>query len=108
MRKVLSLCTLFIVAVAISVQVRNREKENDAEEFREKREFDSEKNVDGEEGEREDGPQEFLKYHRGIRTRANEAKPGYAVNYQWTELAKAKRAAAARQSTKSSRIQSNG
>ncbi len=47
----------------------------------------------GESEEREDhadGPQEFIKFHQGIRTRADEAKPGYQKNYQLIELQKAK------------------
>ena len=35
-----------------------------------------------------DGPSEFIKFHRAIRTKEGEQKPGYENNYQLKELEK--------------------
>lgn len=51
-----------------------------------------------------DGPAEFAKFHWEIRTADGESGPSYRKGYKLKELAKAKKAAAAKQS----RTQSNG
>ena len=55
-----------------------------------------------------DKPQKFLEFHRGIRTRSDEAAPHYAQNYKWVELRKAKQLASARRRAGSGRLKSNG
>jgi photosystem II stability/assembly factor-like uncharacterized protein len=42
------------------------------------------------EGEEMDSPELFAEFHHGIRTREGEAGPSYPMNYQITELMKAK------------------
>lgn len=47
-------------------------------------------NEEEEEEHKVDQPDKFLEYHRGIRTRADQSAPGYASNYKWLELRKAR------------------
>ncbi len=103
MRKVLFLSALFVVTTIAGVQFRNNlriENKKKQESFRKNER----------EGDREnesDGPEEFLKFHQGIRTRSDEQKPGYPANYQWSELQKAKRFSP-KKSNPSARTQSGG
>ena len=99
MRKEFLLTSLFIVALLVSIQIRNRTRAENKIAGREENESG--------EGEHEDGPEEFLKFHQGIRTRADEQKPGYPVNYQWAELQKAQRFSVKR-SSKAARTEGIG
>src|SRR5258707_3648190 len=79
--------TLFVIATIAAVHFRNgsrmENEENEASLEKNKIEQDHEKELDG--------PEEFIKFHQGIRTRSDEQRPGYPANYQWTELHKALR-----------------
>ncbi len=97
MKKILTLVALFILSMSVAVHFRNSDENNEEDEG----EF-SEREM---EGEYENGPMEFLKFHKGIRTRSEEQKPGYPVNYQWAELQKAQRSSA-KKSNAGERIQS--
>jgi len=44
--------------------------------------------------QRQDSPEEFIAFHRGIRTRADMSEPDYDDNYQLKELVQARRSAA--------------
>ncbi len=96
MKKILAPTLLFMIALAIAVNLRNKNEfeflENESEEFE----------------NHEDGPEEFIKYHQGIRTRSDESKPGYPVNYQLTELRKANQFSALKKNSTSVRTQSIG
>ena len=87
MRKVLSLTTLFVLTTIVAVQFRNRLRveNSDEEELFKKNETERSGEI------KSDGPEEFIKFHLGIRTRSDEQRPGYPANYQWTELQKAQR-----------------
>jgi len=104
MKKELLLTALFVVSLIASIQYRNHTR--------------SEGKINagvtaGNEGkvnsgtEHETGPEEFLKFHQGIRTRSDEQKPGYPTNYQWAELQKVQRLTA-RKSTIAARTQGAG
>src|SRR5712672_813858 len=102
MKKVLSFTILFVLATFVAVLFRNssktaHEKTDALEKFKTEREGEHES----------DGPQEFIKFHQGIRTRSDEQRPGYPANYQWTELQKAQRFSA-KKSNPSARTQSGG
>src|SRR5258706_10758793 len=101
MKKVLSFTALFVIATIAAVHFRNSSRmeneENEASLEKNKIERDHEMELDG--------PQEFIKFHQGIRTRSDEQRPGYPANYQWTELQKAQRFSAKR-SNPSARTQS--
>lgn len=95
MKNILALTLLFIAALIAGVHFRHQERtEIDL--------FENEEN----EGH-EDGPAEFLKYHQGIRTRADENKPGYPANYQITELHKAQSFTSARKASTAMQMQLN-
>ena len=100
MRNVFSITALFVLVTVATVQFRKgskiREEYLKQEEIEQLHENES------------DGPEEFLKFHQGIRTRANEEKPGYPANYQWAELQKAQHLSSARRSSLSARTQSGG
>jgi photosystem II stability/assembly factor-like uncharacterized protein len=55
-----------------------------------------------EEGKKADRPDLFADFHRGIRTRAGEAGPTYPMNYQITELIKARGVTSTQQLSKAS------
>jgi len=103
MKKVLSLTAIFIATTMLAVQFRNSlRREHIGNDER------SEKLENGRGDEHEsDGPEEFIKFHQGIRTRSDEQRPGYAANYQWTELQKA-RYSSAKKTTLAARTQSGG
>ncbi len=62
---------------------------------------------DRESKEHEDGPAEFAKFHRGIRTRDGEVAPAYTKGYKFNAIKKAK-SEAKRKKSNGARIQSNG
>lgn len=62
-------------------------KHND---FTKERIFEEKEEIEREGVSKFDKPSEFLKYHRGIRTRANETAPSYRKNYLLKELKKAR------------------
>src|SRR5258706_275515 len=101
MRKVFSLTVLFAAATMVAVQVRNSTRTETKNEKESLEEIETE--IDHENDS--DGPEEFLKFHQGIRTRSDESKPGYPANYQWTELQKAQRFSTKKAIT-SARVQS--
>ncbi|MBI1769064.1 MAG: hypothetical protein HYR67_11885, partial [Bacteroidetes bacterium] len=94
MKKILVVTLLFMVALSFGVYFRH---EMVGEKFSEGEEFE----------EREDGPDEFLKFHRGIRTRSDEDKPGYPQNHQLIELQKAQQFSSLQKGAFAARIQSN-
>lgn len=55
-----------------------------------------------------DKPVKYLEFHRGIRTREDDAAPGYEQNYKWKELRRAKQHAAARKRSGAGRGKNNG
>ena len=79
MNKILVSVSVFMIALFIGVNLKHRN------------EFDSEERESEEFENHQDGPEEFIKYHQGIRTRSDESKPGYPANYQMKELATAKK-----------------
>ncbi|MCK6618400.1 MAG: T9SS type A sorting domain-containing protein [Cyclobacteriaceae bacterium] len=92
--KIISLTTVFCVSIlgviffnplnnAVGVSVNNKEAAED----------------------HVDDPEQFILFHRGIRTREGEDKPGYQQGYKIKELLKAKTEAARK---KAGRQQSNG
>ncbi len=103
MKKVFSLTALFIFTIIAAVQFRNDSRnerrdgaismDNESQSFRD---------------EVEGGPQEFIKFHQGIRTRSDEEKPGYPANYLLAELHKAQLRTSAKGSSISARVQSGG
>lgn len=74
MKNILVLTLLFMGTLYLGVRLKN---------------LDVELDNDTESEPRLDGPQEFVKFHQGIRTRSDQDKPGYPVNYRLTELQKA-------------------
>jgi len=99
MKKLLALTALFSLFLFFGSHFRNREIT-----FEELQMWID--NSESEEGEsRADEPEEFLKFHQGIRTRSDEEKPGYPANYQWTELQKAKQYSAAKKGNSTARIE---
>ncbi len=92
MKNILVLTLLFIISLSIGMHFRNEiAKEEEYEEYE----------------EREDGPEEFLKFHKGIRTRADEDRPTYPQNYQLIELQKAQQISSPQKASVTARIQSN-
>ena len=65
MKNILVVTLLFMAVLYLGVSLRNSKTELAGE---------------NESEARMDGPQEFAKFHRGIRTRADQDKPGYPVN----------------------------
>ncbi|MBS1488684.1 MAG: T9SS type A sorting domain-containing protein [Bacteroidetes bacterium] len=111
MNRLLLLLSIFLFALVAGIRLKKSQvlssvKEHDQEEkMLDKKELDADDKELEEENEHMDGPMEFLKYHQGIRTRADQSEPGYPKNYQWTELQKAQQASA-RRSSLSARTQS--
>jgi hypothetical protein len=99
MRKVFSLTALFVLTTIVAVHFRSRLK--DENDFFEAKEIESERENES------DGPEKFLRFHQGIRTRSDEEKPGYPTNYQWAELQRARHFSAKR-SVLAARTQSGG
>jgi photosystem II stability/assembly factor-like uncharacterized protein len=61
-----------------------------------------------EEKRKQDQPDKFLLFHRGIRTAEGESAPGYSSNYKWTEVAHARTRASLRKKISGGRTKSNG
>jgi hypothetical protein len=61
-----------------------------------------------EEKRKQDQPDKFLLFHRGIRTAEGESAPGYSSNYKWTEVTQARTRAAQRKKISGGRTKSNG
>lgn len=90
MKNIVALSLLFMGALCLGVHWRNSDTNLEEE---------SESEL------RMDGPQEFVKFHQGIRTRSDQAGPDYPANYRLTELQKAIRFSAAKK--RNSSIQGN-
>ncbi len=101
MKKIFTITLLFVLALAAGIQLRNK----NIEQVFEKSELvkDDERE---EKGKHADHPDEFIKFHLGIRTRSDETKPSYPDNYQMLELQKAKHYSAKRKSNIAARSQS--
>ncbi len=106
MRKISVLTFLFFTAMVIGVQLRNKEIKKSQNELRE--EGEEERQGFEEHESHEDGPEEFLKFHLGIRTRSDEAKPSYPDNYKLIEWQKALQSSAKNRSNAALRTQSAG
>jgi hypothetical protein len=118
MKKILTITFLFVLTLILGIKFRNDyqwEKiktgyeENDSDD--DQKEIANEPFEKGEKsgkGEKENGPEEFIKFHLGIRTRSDQAKPGYPANYQWAELQKAQQSAPTKKSNSTARIQNAG
>lgn len=94
MKKILGVTLLFMIALSFGVHFR---LEMAGKKFSEGEGFE----------ERKDGPDEFLKFHRGIRTRSDEEKPGYPQNHQLIELQKAQQFSSLQKGAFAVRIQTN-
>lgn len=90
MKKILFLTLLFVSSIAILVQV---DKTNTAS-------LHPKKNTSRSKSEKVNGPAEFAKFHRSIRTADGDLKPAYTAGYKMKELRKARlKAASARTKT---------
>jgi photosystem II stability/assembly factor-like uncharacterized protein len=87
-KKILIATILFLSALAVSIDVKNKLKWSSSIAGEEKREQDEKEGERFKNEGRENGPEEFLKFHLGIRTRSDQERPGYPANYQWKELQK--------------------
>ncbi|HPM32396.1 MAG TPA: T9SS type A sorting domain-containing protein [Chryseolinea sp.] len=110
MKKILALSFTFIGAILLVINVgttTGSHFQNESSYF-ENEEDDEHYDLElNEEEDHEDGPGEFLKFHRGIRTRDGEDAPAYKSGYKLNALTKAK-AEARRKNSNGARIQSNG
>src|SRR5277367_5317763 len=110
MKRILVVTTLFFLALTLAVKLREqrqcKELKEDISNKTEDQERYSEKEDEHSKEKKENGPEEFLKFHWGIRTRSDQQKPGYPVNYQWQELQKAQLATSSKKSNSAARAQS--
>jgi len=79
-KKILILTFLFIAAILLVISRKGDEVIN--------------QNMTSRGEKRQDKPEEFIAFHRGIRTRADMSGPGYDDNYQIKELVQARKSAA--------------
>lgn len=101
MKNILFSIILFIITMTVAVHFRNNSTRDD------KVDNVSHPKNKNERENHDDGPSEFLKFHQGIRTRSDEQKPSYPVNYQMHELSKAQQFSA-KKSSISARVQGSG
>lgn len=78
MKKVIPLVVLYALSIGLLIK------------FNPKAEVESSNKSVANEEEKFDGPLEFAKFHRAIRTAEGDTKPGYTPGYKMRELAKAK------------------
>lgn len=104
-KHLLLLQLIFCLTIMVAVNYPASQSDNDSDDEL----FESERREEHENEQEEEGydePQEFIKFHNGIRTRDDETSPGYKPGYLILETKKAREFARARRSN--ARVQSNG